>query len=202
SRGIGGRPTIRATPPPQLHGERRSNATHWSLTDLDALLTRKPQGEGGEVGLLPQCADREPPRAVRRRQRGAGHRDRRARGSAPDGARQRGNGFHPKTLGADKAYYTAAFVETVRAEGITPHVAEHITTRRGSHLDGRTTRHPGYGLSQRARQRIEEIFGWGKTIGGWRKSRYRGLQRDGLWAYLVAAAYNLIRLVKLMPATG
>ena len=114
--------------------------------------------------------------------------------------RQRGNGFHPTTLGADKAYDTAAFVERVRAEGITPHVAEHITARRGSNLDGRTTRHPGYALSQRARKRIEEIFGWGKTIGGWRKSRYRGLPRNGLWAYLVAAAYNLVRMVKLMPA--
>jgi len=88
----------------------------------------------------------------------------------------------------------------VRAEGITPHVAEHITQRRGSNLDGCTTRHPGYALSQRARKRIEEIFGWGKTIGGWRKSCYRGLQRYGLWAYLVAAAYNLVRMVKLMPA--
>jgi hypothetical protein len=68
----------------------------------------------------------------------------------------------------------------VRAEGITPHVAEHITECRGSNLDGRTTRHPGYVLSQRARKRIGEIFGWGKTIGGWRKSRYRGLQRNGI----------------------
>ena len=86
----------------------------------------------------------------------------------------------PGGMGADKAYDTADFVATLRAEGITPHVAEHITAHRGSNLDGRTTRHPGYALSQRARKRIEEIFGWGKTIGGWRKSRYRGLATQRL----------------------
>ena len=75
-----------------------------------------------------------------------------------------------------------------------------FTTCRGSNLDRRTTRHPGYALSQRARKRIEEIFGWGKTIGGWRKSRYRGLARNGFWAYLVAATYNLVRMTKLVPA--
>jgi IS5 family transposase len=114
--------------------------------------------------------------------------------------RERGNGIRRKTLGADKAYDTAAFVAAVRAEGITPHVAEHVAAHRGSNLDGRTTRHPGYALSQRARKRIEEIFGWGKTIGGWRKSRYRGLTRNGFWAYLVAATYNLVRMTKLLPA--
>jgi transposase len=191
-----GNPTV------NFHGERRSNTTHWSLTDLDALLTRKGKGKEAKLAFSLNvlmenrhglCVDVSVARATGTAECAEALRMVR---------RQRGNGFHPKTLGADKAYDTAAFVETVRAEGITPHVAEHITTRRGSNLDGRTTRHPGYALSQRARKRIEEIFGWGKTIGGWRKSRYRGLQRNGLWAYLVAAAYNLIRLVKLMPATG
>src|SRR5262249_38739010 len=115
------------------------------------------------------------------------------------GRRQRVHGRQPKTVGADKAYDTAAFVAALRAAGITPHVAEHITRCRGSNLDRRTTRHPGYTLSQRARKRIEEIFGWGKTIGGWRKSRYRGLARNGFWAYLVAATYNLVRMTRLMP---
>ena len=113
--------------------------------------------------------------------------------------RQRANGIQAKTLGADKAYDTADFVATLRAERITPHVAAHRTVQRGSNLDARTTRHPGYALSQRARKRVEEIFGWGKTIGGWRNSRYRGLQRNGFWAYLVAATYNLVRLTKLLP---
>lgn len=114
--------------------------------------------------------------------------------------RQRAHGVQAKTLGADKAYDTADFVAALRGEGITPHVAEHRTAHRRSNLDGRTTRHPGYARSQRARKRVEEIFGWGKTIGGWRKSRYRGLDRNGFWAYLVAATYNLIRMTKLMPA--
>jgi hypothetical protein len=114
--------------------------------------------------------------------------------------RQRANGFTPTTLGGDKAYDTADYVAAPRAEGITPHVAQNITDRRGSNLDRRTTRHPGYGISQRVRKRVEEIFGWGKTIGGWRKSPYRGLPRNGLWAYLVAATYNLVRMAKLLPA--
>jgi transposase len=191
-----GNPTV------DFHGERRSNATHWSLTDLDALLTRKGKGKEAKLAFSLNvlmenrhglCVDVSVARAT-----GTAEREEALRMVR----RQRSNGFHPQTLGADKAYDTAAFVETVRAEGITPHVAEHITERRGSNLDGRTTRHPGYALSQRVRKRIEEIFGWGKTIGGWRKSRYRGLQRNGLWAYLVAAAYNLVRMVKLMPAPG
>jgi transposase len=191
-----GNPTV------DFHGERRSNATHWSLTDLDALLTRKGKGKEAKLAFSLNvlmenrhglCVDVSVARAT-----GTAEREEALRMVR----RQRGNGFHPQTLGADKAYDTAAFVETVRAEGITPHVAEHMTERRGSNLDGRTTRHPGYALSQRVRKRIEEIFGWGKTIGGWRKSRYRGLQRNGLWAYLVATAYNLVRMVKLMPAPG
>jgi transposase len=195
-------PDAPGNPTVDFHGERRSNATHWSLTDLDALLTRKGKGKEAKLAFSLNvlmenrhglCVDVSVARAT-----GTAEREEALRMVR----RQRGNGFHPKTLGADKAYDTAAFVETVRAEGITPHVAEHMTERRGSNLDGRTTRHPGYALSQRVRKRIEEIFGWGKTIGGWRKSRYRGLQRNGLWAYLVATAYNLVRMVKLMPAPG
>src|SRR5262249_5281271 len=116
--------------------------------------------------------------------------------------RQRAHGVQPKTLGADKAYDTAAFVEAVRAEGIAPHVAEHIARHRCSNLDRRSARQPGSALSERARKRVEEIFGWGRTIGGWRKSRYRGLERNGLWAYLVAATYNLVRMAKLMPVAA
>jgi hypothetical protein len=113
--------------------------------------------------------------------------------------RQRRNGIRPRTLGGDKAYDTADFVAAVRAEGMTPHVAPNSTTRRDSHLDWRTLRHEGYKLSQRCRKKVEEIFGWGKTIGGLRKTRYRGVQRTGFWAYFVGAAYDLLRMAKLMP---
>jgi IS5 family transposase len=119
---------------------------------------------------------------------------------AAHGATAAGERLQSDDPGWGKAYDTADYVAALRAERITPHVAQNITDRRGSNLDRRTTRHPGYGVSQRVRKRVEEIFGWGKTIGGWRKSRYRGTQRNGLWAYLVAAAYNLVRMVKLMPA--
>ncbi|WP_459664353.1 transposase, partial [Novosphingobium sp. 11B] len=104
------------------------------------------------------------------------------------------------TLGADKNYDTAAFVEALREMDVTPHVAQNNTNRRSA-IDGRTTRHPGYGLSQKIRKRIEEVFGWAKTCGTMRKTRHRGQDRVG-WSFtLTAAAYNLVRLPKLLGAT-
>jgi len=90
-------------------------------------------------------------------------------------------------------------VAELRQLGVTPHVAQN-TSRRRSAIDGRTTRHPGYVTSQRLRKRVEEIFGWMKTVGGFRQTRYRGLDRTGLAGYLVATAYNLVRLVKLLQS--
>ena len=83
--------------------------------------------------------------------------------------------------------------------GVTPHVAQN-TSGRSSAIDGRTTRHRGYALSQRLRKRVEEIFGWMKTVGGFRRTRYRGLDRTGLAGYLVGTAYNLVRMARLMTA--
>jgi IS5 family transposase len=88
----------------------------------------------------------------------------------------------------------------MRAHGVTPHVAQNTTGRRSA-VDGRTTHQPGYGASQKVRRRIEEIFGWIKTVGGLRRTRYRGLERVDSAAYLVATAYNLVRLGRLAPAT-
>ena len=117
-----------------------------------------------------------------------------------DDARVRG--FHPKTLGADKGYDTRECVQTLRARGITPHVAQNTTGRRSA-VDGRTTRGPGYVASQKVRKRIEEIFGWMKTVGGFRKTRVRGLERVNFAGYLVGAAYNLVRLARLAtPASA
>ena len=81
--------------------------------------------------------------------------------------------------------------------GVTPHVAQN-TRGRSSAIDGRTTRHPGYAVSQRIRKRVEEVFGWMKTVGGFRRTRYRGLDRTGLAGHLVATAYNLVRMAKLL----
>jgi IS5 family transposase len=106
-------------------------------------------------------------------------------------------GFHPRTLGAAKAYDARACVATMREYGVTPHVAQNINGRRSA-IDGRTTRHPGYATSQRLRKRVEEIFGWLKSVGGFCRTRYRGLARTQLAGYLVATAYNLVRMTRLL----
>lgn len=103
------------------------------------------------------------------------------------------------TLGADKAYDAAAFVRDLRALNVTPHIAQNDTSRRSA-IDGRTSRHPGYAVSQQKRKRIEEPFGWGKTIGGLARPMLRGAARLGFKFTLTMAAYDLIRLPKLLAA--
>ncbi len=105
-------------------------------------------------------------------------------------------GFTPRRSVLTRGYDTRDCVQTLRAQGVTPHIAQNTTGRRSA-VDGRTTRAPGYAASQKVRRRIEEIFGWMKTVGGFRKTRYRGLDRVDFAGYLVAAAYNLVRLVRL-----
>jgi len=104
------------------------------------------------------------------------------------------------TLGGDKGYDTRDFIAACRGLKITPHVAQNHGRAGGSALDARTARHPGYAISQRIRKRVEEAFGWMKTVGGLRKTRYRGRDRVQMHAYMVASAYNLIRIVHLVPA--
>ena len=102
-----------------------------------------------------------------------------------------------RTVAGDKAYDTKGFVAGVRALGFTPHVAPNT---RHSAIDARTTRHAGHLVSQRIRKRIEEPFGWTKTIGGGRQLRYRGRARNRAWFKITAAVYNLIRITALDPA--
>lgn len=104
-------------------------------------------------------------------------------------------GFRRVTLGADRAYDTFDFARQCRDRNVTPHVAQY--TGRSSSIDRRTTRSPGYAVSQRIRKRVEEVFGWMKTVGNFRKSRYRGLAKSRTAALMVAAAYNLLRIAKL-----
>jgi hypothetical protein len=104
-------------------------------------------------------------------------------------------------VGADKAYDTLDFVAEMRDLGVTPHVAQNTKNRRSA-IDGRTTRHAGYATSQRKRKRIEEVFGWVKSAAGLRKTRHRGTARVGWMFTLTAAAYNLVRLPKLLGASG
>ena len=103
-----------------------------------------------------------------------------------------------KTVGADKAYDTAAFVANARAAGVTPHVAQNINAHRGSNIDRRTTRHAGYRLSQVVRKRIEEANGWIKEIGGMAQTKLRGVKRVEWMFVFKATAYNLIRLPRLL----
>ena len=116
-------------------------------------------------------------------------------------ARQRNKHLHPKSVGGDKNYHTRQFVSTLRQRGIKPHVARktgHIT----SGLDNRTSQSGSYQISQVVRKRIDQIFGWGKTIGGLRKTRFKGVARTQHWAQLTGAAYNLLRMSRLCPTTG
>ena len=105
------------------------------------------------------------------------------------------------TVGADKNYDTAEFVAGCRERGCTPHVAQNDSNRRSA-IDRRTTRHPGYAVSQRQRKRIEECFGWMKTIGPMRKTRHRGRDLVEWFFVLTATAYNLVRIPMILAATG
>ena len=189
-----------------FHGETRSNETHESTTDPQARLYRKGDGQparlcymghalmenrhglavGGGVTQATGKAEREAALALV--------------DAGPGRSRRR------ITLGADKAYDVTPFVEDLRARRVTPHIAinGHLTKtgkRRKTALDGRTTRHAGYAVSQRCRKRIEEVFGWLKSAAGMAKTRFRGRSRVDAAFTLGLAAYNLIRLPKLLAAT-
>jgi IS5 family transposase len=113
---------------------------------------------------------------------------------------ERIEGDHRVTLGADKGYDTRGFVGEMRDLNVTPHVSQNTNRPGGSALDGRTTRHAGYQVSQRKRKRIEEVFGWLKTVGMLRKTRHRGVFKVGWVFTFAAAAYNLVRMKNLLSA--
>jgi transposase len=189
----GGRPSNRWV---DFHREKRSNATHHSTTDPDARLFRKGPGKEARLSYMGQALmeNRHGLLVDFQVTTATGTAERDVVPKLIEDVRQRG--FRPRTLGADKAYDTREFVQCLRAQGVTPHVAQNTSGRRSA-VDGRTTHGPGYAASQKVRKRIEEIFGWMKTVGGLRKTRYRGLARVGFVGYLVGAAYNLVRLARL-----
>ncbi|MCZ7600565.1 MAG: IS5 family transposase [Gammaproteobacteria bacterium] len=179
-----------------FRGEKRSNATHASTTDPDAKLYRKGPGQEAKLCFLGHALmeNRSGLFVDARLTRVSGHAERLA---ALDMIGPRAERPVAVTLGADKAYDTADFVMELREINVTPHVAQN-TSGRASAIDGRTTRHGGYAISQCIRKRIEEGFGWMKTVAGIRKTRYRGIEKVG-WAFtFAAAAYNLVRLPKLL----
>ncbi len=181
-----GNPTV------NFHGERRSNDTHASTTDPEARLARKGHGREAKLSYAGHAmidnrhglvvnAEATPATGTAEREAAI-----EMASALPEGA----------TIGADKGYDTQGFVEALRSLGVTPHVAQN-TSNRSSAIDGRTTRHPGYLVSQRKRKLIEEVFGWLKTVGLMRKLRHRGARRvDWLFTF-AAAVYNLVRIRNL-----
>jgi IS5 family transposase len=187
----GGRDTL-----VDFRGQKRSNETHVSTTDPEARLARKGNGKEAKLcltghvlmenrhGLVVDVhltyatgtAEREPALVMLDR---------------------RPNQTHRVTLGGDKGYDTHDFVEACRKRRVTSHVAQNTRGRRSA-IDARTTRHLGHGISQRIRKRVEEIFGWTKTVGGGRKLRYLGIARNQLWAELTVTAYNLVRMTTII----
>jgi IS5 family transposase len=182
-----------------FHGEKRSNETHASTTDPDARLYKKADGQASKLCYMGHVVieNRHCLVVDTRTTLATGTAEREA-AVAIITARP---GRHRITVGADKAYDTADFVADMRDLGVTPHVAQNDKGRRSA-IDGRTTRHSGYQVSLRVRKRIEEAFGWMKTIGGQRKTRLRGTPRVGWMFTLSAAAYDLIRLPKLLGAVA
>ena len=182
-----------------FHGERRSNATHQSTTDPEALLAKKGPGKEAKLCYSANALmeNRNTILIDFQVEPADGSTERRAAIAMAD---ERLPGRRRITLAADKGYDTRGFIAACRELEITPQVAQNEARPGGSAIDGRTARHPGYPVSQRIRKKVEEAFGWMKTIGGLRKTRYRGRERVQMHAYLVAATYNLLRIAKLSPA--
>lgn len=179
-----------------FHGHKRSNATHASSTDPQARLYRKGAGKEARLCFIGH--------ALMENRSGLlvdgcvtpadGHAERVA---ALHMIEPRADRPRAITLGADKGYDAEDFVNELRSMKVTPHVAQNTRNRRSA-IDGRTTRHAGYAASQRIRKRIEEAFGWIKTVAGQDKTRFRGTARVGFAFTFAAAAYNLVRLPKLL----
>ncbi len=183
-----------------FHGKKRSNETHASTTDADARLYRKGPGKEAKLcfighGLMENRSGLLVDACLTRAD---GHAERVA---ALHMIEPRADWPRRVTLGGDKNFDAADFVNELRSMNVTPHVAQNTSNRRST-IDGRTTRHGGYAASQRIRKRIEEAFGWIKTVAGQDKTKFRGVDRVG-WAFtFAAAAYDLVRLPKLLAEAG
>jgi transposase len=176
-----------------FRGQKRANDTHASTTDPDSRLYKKSKGAEAKLAYLGHVLieNRNGLVVDTRLTQADGYAEREAAlemvSELPSGR---------ATLGGDKGYDDRTFVDGLRASGVTPHVSQKKMTA----IDGRTTRHPGYELSQRLRKLVEEVFGWMKTVGGIRKTRHRGTARVGWVFTFTAAAYNLVRMRNLIVA--
>lgn len=189
-------PSGGSNPEVDFRGQKRKNDTHRSTTDPDARMYRKGSAVGAQLCYMAHAlmenrnglvVDARVSHATGTAERDTAHRMLQA---VPGGS--------PITCGADKAYDVNGFVQKMREIGATPHVAQKVR----SSIDGRTTRHAGYGTSQRKRKLIEQVFGWMKTVGGMRKTRHRGVPLVEWMFVFTAAAFNLIRMRNLMQEMG
>ena len=192
------RPEDPGNPTVNFHGEKRSNETHGSTTDPDALLARKGSGKEAKLSyngnLLTENRNGFIITTEVFQANGTAERD------AALVMLEQVPGGHRVTVGADKAYDTRDFVSECRNLKVTPHVAQNTKRSGGSAIDGRTVRHEGYEVSQKKRKRIEECFGWLKTIALMRKVRHRGIEKVGWVFTFAAAAYNLVRMRSLLAS--
>jgi IS5 family transposase len=190
-----GNPTV------DFHGEKRTNDTHESTTDAESRLARKGKGKEARLSFSQHALmeNRNGLLVDLRIEEANGTAERTV---ALEMLADVVDGIRDVTLGADKNYDTADFVRACRNLNITPHVAKNEGGRRSSAIDGRTTRHPGYGISQRVRKRVEEIYGWTKTVANFRRTRYKGKRRTEMASRLVGAAYNLMRISRLVPCAS
>jgi transposase len=186
-----GNPTV------NFHGQKRTNATHESTTDPQARLYKKSTGSEAKLCFLGHVVidNRHGLVVTTEYTQATGTAERDAAETMVKRVKKRCKGR--TTLGADKAYDTKNFIERMRELKTTPHVAQN-TTNRSSAIDKRTTRHPGYSISQWKRKIVEEVFGWLKTIGLMRKTRHRGVERGGWMFTFTNALYNLIRIKNLV----
>ncbi len=192
-------PDRSSNPTVNWHKEKRSNQTHESRTDPMSRLYKKTRGAEAKLGYLGHVVTENRNGLVvdvrLTQATGTAERDAALEMLAGKAASKR------VTLGGDRGYDTRGFVAALRDLRVTPHVAQNDTNRRSA-IDERTTRHEGYSVSQRKRKRVEEVFGWMKTVAQQRKTRFRGLDRVGWMFTFAAAAYNLVRMRNLQAATA
>ena len=187
-----GNPTV------NFHGQKRGNQTHQSTTDPESRLYRKTNGQEAKLSYLGHVMMENRNGLVVSScvSQSTGTAEREAAMVLLGDIQKQGR----ITLGADKGYDVKDFIRTMRELEVTPHVAQNVKNR-SSAIDGRTTRHPGYAISQRRRKRVEEIFGWLKTVGLMRKTRHRGVDRVDWMFQFATAAYNLVRMRNLAMNT-
>jgi transposase len=183
-----------------FHGEKRTNETHASTTDPEAKLYRKGKGKEAKLSFVGNAMTENRHGLVVETELGEAS-GTIERETAKTMIVRRSPGTRRITVGADKGFDAREFIDDLRELNVTPHVAPN-TANRASAIDGRTTRHPGYAISQKKRKLVEEPFGWAKTIGGLARPMLRGARRLGFKFTLTMAAYDLIRLPKLIGAAA